>query len=407
MNLALLLPAGLAALAALLVPLLLHLARRSERRPLDFAALRWLSARARPRRHVRFDEIPLLLLRMLLLAALALLLARPVLEDAVDATPWVVAMPGVPVAEIDAVAAEGARRHWLAPGFPAVDAERPTTPQGAVPAASLLRELDVRVPAAAPLTILVPPVFDGADAERPRLSRAVDWRIVGATTRATRAAAVTPMPQLVVRHDAGGAEGVRYLRAAAAAWGAVAAPAAGAPDAGAGATATPAPASAPVEVADVSAALPADARLVAWLAAGPVPDPVLERIRGGGTLLLDARAEHRPATPGAIAMRDRGGRVLMRAQRMGRGRVLQWTAPLVPDAMPALLEPDFPQRLRAAVLPPPAPRRADARHYAPATGATPWPLPPRGLAPWLALLVAVLFLVERWWANGPRRGAST
>ena len=40
MNLALLLPAGLAALAALLLPLLIHLARRSEQRPTVFAALR-------------------------------------------------------------------------------------------------------------------------------------------------------------------------------------------------------------------------------------------------------------------------------------------------------------------------------------------------------------------------------
>jgi hypothetical protein len=405
MNLALLLPAGLAALAALLVPLLLHLARRSERRPLDFAALRWLSTRVRPRRHVRFDEIPLLLLRMLMLAALALLLARPVLEDAVDATPWVVAMPGVPVSEIDAMAPEGARRHWLAPGFPAVAADRAMTPQAAVPTASLLRELDVQVPAEAPLTILVPPVFDGADAERPRLSRTVDWRIVGAP-RAAGPAAIAPMPQLVVRHDAAGAAGVRYPRAAAAAWGATAAPATGAPDAVAGPAAAPPPATAPAEVAEASTALPADARLVAWLAAGPVPDPVLDRVRGGGTLLLDARAEHAFDAPGAVALRDHAGRVLLRAQRIGRGRVLQWTAPLVPAAMPALLEPDFPQRLRAALLPPPAPARADARHHAPATGAKPWPLPPRDLAPWLALLVALLFLVERWWANGPRRGAS-
>ena len=42
MSLALLLPAGLAALAALLLPLLVHLARRSEQRPTVFAALQWL-----------------------------------------------------------------------------------------------------------------------------------------------------------------------------------------------------------------------------------------------------------------------------------------------------------------------------------------------------------------------------
>jgi len=49
-NPGLLFPAGLLALAGLLVPLLIHLVRRSELVVHDFAALRWLSARARPRR---------------------------------------------------------------------------------------------------------------------------------------------------------------------------------------------------------------------------------------------------------------------------------------------------------------------------------------------------------------------
>ncbi|MEL4017015.1 BatA domain-containing protein, partial [Dryocola clanedunensis] len=73
----LLFPLGLLALAAWLVPLLIHLARRHQYAPLDFAALRWLQARIRPRQKIRFDEWPLLLVRLLLLATLALLLARP------------------------------------------------------------------------------------------------------------------------------------------------------------------------------------------------------------------------------------------------------------------------------------------------------------------------------------------
>src|SRR5690606_9148841 len=79
MSLALLLPAALAALGALLLPLLVHLARRSEQRPTDFAALRWLRRKPRPRRRIRFDERWLLALRLLLLALIALWLARPVL----------------------------------------------------------------------------------------------------------------------------------------------------------------------------------------------------------------------------------------------------------------------------------------------------------------------------------------
>ena len=79
MSLGLLLPVGLAALAALLLPLLLHLERQSEPRATDFAALRWLSARLRPRRSLRLEECWLLLLRLLLVASVALLFARPVL----------------------------------------------------------------------------------------------------------------------------------------------------------------------------------------------------------------------------------------------------------------------------------------------------------------------------------------
>ncbi|MFT4198344.1 MAG: BatA domain-containing protein, partial [Pseudoxanthomonas sp.] len=50
MSLTLLLPAALAALAALALPLLIHLARRSQPHSTPFAALRWLRAAPRPRR---------------------------------------------------------------------------------------------------------------------------------------------------------------------------------------------------------------------------------------------------------------------------------------------------------------------------------------------------------------------
>ena len=80
MSLLWLFPAGLAALATLLLPLLIHLARRDEQRLIDFAALRWLSAKPRPRRRIRFDEWPLLLLRLLLLEHLLKLPFSPKLK---------------------------------------------------------------------------------------------------------------------------------------------------------------------------------------------------------------------------------------------------------------------------------------------------------------------------------------
>ncbi len=53
MTPALFLPAGLFALAALAIPLVLHIARRTESRTVEFAALRWLEARPKPRRSLR------------------------------------------------------------------------------------------------------------------------------------------------------------------------------------------------------------------------------------------------------------------------------------------------------------------------------------------------------------------
>ena len=69
-------PLAWTALAALLVPLLLHRDRRRALQPLRFAALRWIGAAQQPQRTLRVREPLLLLLRLLLLALLALWLAR-------------------------------------------------------------------------------------------------------------------------------------------------------------------------------------------------------------------------------------------------------------------------------------------------------------------------------------------
>ncbi|MEG2981926.1 MAG: BatA domain-containing protein, partial [Stenotrophomonas sp.] len=158
MSLLWLFPAGFIALAALLLPLLIHLARRSEQRIIDFAALRWLSAKPRPRRRIRFDEWPLLLLRLLLLAFLAVLLARPALMGVPDTQQRVAVLPGVDLAAAQrAVGNADAQWLWLAPGFPRID--KSAAPQGPQPVSSLLRELDAALPIDAALTVVVPSVL--------------------------------------------------------------------------------------------------------------------------------------------------------------------------------------------------------------------------------------------------------
>ena len=95
----------------------------------------------------------------------------------------------------------------------------------------------------------------------------------------------------------------------------------------------------------------------------------------------------------------------MEGAAFGRGRVLRFAKPLVPAQMPVLLEGDFPQRLRTALEPAPAmPTRVSAVDHAPTTGAAAFPPSPRDIAPWLMLLILLVFAIERWMATRPRRG---
>ncbi|WP_202842905.1 BatA domain-containing protein [Luteimonas saliphila] len=386
MNLVLLLPAALAALAALALPLLLHLARRQQQRPTAFAALRWLQANPKPRRRIRFDEWWLLLVRLLLVAALALLLARPALLGVEDETPRLLVVPGVaPSAIADATAQAGeSDARWLAPGFPPVD--RPT-PQGRFAIASLLREFDATLPAAAPLTVLVPERLRGADAARLRLARAVDWRVMPADDARVDVAPSAP-PVLAIRHDEAHREAVRYLRAATLAW-------------------QDADARTDVAVsADVAGPLPDDAQVLAWLRSDPLPAALRAWVGQGGRVLVadDAQTPVRPSA--TVVWRDAAGRPLLTAAALEKGRVLRFTRPLQPDAMPELLDPGFPARLRDVLQPVVPPTLVVASDYAPASGAVALPAPPRELSPWLALAIALLALLERWLATSPRRSVA-
>jgi hypothetical protein len=363
--LALLVPAGLLALLALALPALIHLARRSEEQRTDFAALRWLSEKPKPRQRLRFDELPLLLLRLLLLALVALWLARPALRDTRDATPWIVAVPGVEAPP----PTDGAEVRWLAPGFPPIDADVPTA---SVTVASLLRELDAQLPAAAPLTVLLPERLSGLDGERLRLSRRVDWQVRPGTMPAPRPAAAAA-PILAVRFAPDQAGGLRYLRAAAAAW--------RQPGQAIG-----------YRAAGLTAPLPATGEVLVWLAPGTLPASVTDWIRRGGTALVGAgtQLEGSDGSEGPLATE----------RSLGRGRLVRLTRPLTPAAMPELLEPDFPRRLRELLAPAPAaPSAARATDVAPLGGGARYRQSARELQPWLALLIAALLLIERWAAT--------
>ena len=422
MSLVLLLPIGLAAGAAIVVPLLLHLQRASESTRVDFAALRWLRARRRPRHRLRLREWLLLLLRLLLVALLALLLAQPGWIDRDARATRVFVAPGISPVEAKAAIANltGAKDlRWLAPGFPALDdryaslrspasGTEPKSPIATATSnlASLLREADARTPPRARLVVLVPPVIDGADAERPRLSHAVDWRVLSSALplpAPAEGASTTAPPTLHVRYVGAPPEALRYLRASALSWRATpgASPAFDASNSSAG-----------------EAAAPAAKDWMVWLGPGPVPQRLQDWLRAGGRLLVasapmrsamasraDAEKIHatRVNAGALVAWRRSDGQVLARARTVGRGREITLAFALAADALPELLDAGFPRALRdlfeGATT---APTRVPASALRPRIGVPQFPPRPDALAPWLALLAAWVFACERIVAT--RRG---
>ncbi|HEX7915484.1 BatA domain-containing protein [Rudaea sp.] len=383
MSIALLAPLGLAALAALVVPLVIHLVRRLELKTTEFAALRWISERTRPQRRLRFERPWLLLLRLALLTVLALLLARPVWQgEAISTRPWVVVAPGVALADARAAAgAVDAEWHWLAPRFPHADETVAVTD---IPIASLLRELDAQLPANAALTVVVPEQLAGLDGERPRLSRAVDWRIVPGRMVET-APPSTDRIRVAVRYASDAEASLRYLRAAVAAWN------------------QGEPGRYELDERPADAPIDAATNWLVWLA--PSAPELTRWLDHGGVALVSSAA----AADGEPLWRDAAGRMLAKVAIRGNGRVIALPGALTPAELPLLLDADFPDRLRAAFggesL---APTRATAAAMHPrveaamATGAARSPASAHPLDAWLALLIAALFLCERFIATRPR-----
>lgn len=382
MSPALLLPAGLAALLALAIPVVIHIARKTESRTVDFAALRWLDAAPKPRRSLTIDERILLAARLILLALIALWLAAPVLWKAADDRTVVAVAPGTDVETVAASVGKGDRVVWLAPGFPEHGALAPSAPEDV---ASLIRQLDAELPPGAPVKLVVPATLTDVDAERPRLSRRVEWT-VGAEALVRRVAS-PEAPALTVRYAPDAEAAVVYFRAAATAW--------------AAADAQPRFAAEPID-----RGVPAGARHLVWLASGPVPAPVERWVRDGGVILTSLEVRIPVEGETVPVWRGTAGEPLAVAGRLGRGRVIRLTRALEPAAVPQLVEPGFPDALLTMLDPRPAPARVAAVDHAPLTGAAPYDQPPLDLRPWLALLIALVFAGERYLATRRQRAVA-
>ena len=386
MNFALLLPTALLALTALLLPLLIHLSRRSEQKPTDFAALRWISAQLRPRRKLVFQEIPLLLLRLLLLIALAIFLAKPVSMQSASPKHWVVVAPGADISAAKQLPSKTSSEwHWLTLGFPDFE-DKPDSTN--IPVSSLLRELDAQLPANTSITVVVPEALSGLDGERIRLSRKVDWKIVpGVLPAAARPEQNRPI-RLAIRHDEKHDNETIYFRAVHAAWQAE----------------QKASEKDELDSADISAALKPDRSALVWLSATGLPSGIREWVNKGGTIIVSKETAVPEKESAVAAWRNEQGKILAIVAPLGQGRILQWQQDLKPDAMPELLDADFPDKLKSLLqTKPPAPTSAFAKSQTPLTGAEAGPEAPQSLQAWLALLIALLFLLERWLANSSRR----
>lgn len=378
---ALLAPAGLAALSALALPVLIHLVRRRDEQRLRFAAMRWLGERQVPRARVRLHDPLLLALRLLLLATLALLLAAPVWQSQEAAPrPWVVLAPGVAPATARAAIGEAdADWHLLAPGFPLLADPAAALPSvEPQPVASLIRELDGQLPAAQALTMVVPRELGGLDGGALQLRRAIDWRVVDGRSPG----ATAPAQELVIYGAAGRERELAVWSALLEAWRADGL-------------------DLRLQTAAPDDPAPAVSAWALWLPEAP-PSPAVARwLRSGGRLLTIE-----PGAAGTPAVVDATGKAVLVNRPVGAGRLLALSARLMPEDLPALREPAFPQRLRralqAAALPP---DRADADAVAPQRGGGAALAPARTpLDALFAGFAALLFAAERLRAQArPKR----
>lgn len=368
------------ALAALLVPLVIHRVRRRLRGAIPFAALDWLAARMPPRRQWQLDERLLLATRLLLVALLAALLAEPQWRASGEPPRTVVlVLPGIaPEAAHAAVDAPLADWRWLAVGNPPLDAPLTALPTGpAASPTSLIRALDAELPPAVRLVVVLPEQLSGLDGERLQLGRAVDWRVLpGGPSPPPETAAVRPFP-IAIRAEAAAAVLARALVAAWRADGVALA----------------------VDDAPPGTPLPAGQAL---LITGASPDAALRAQAADGLTVLYGDA----AADGEVLLRDDAGAPLLRCQSARRGRLCALAGPLDAGAWPALRDPQRPRQLRALLGPSPAvPDRAPAVAVAPLKAAQPSRGAATPLAPWLAVAIAAVALLERALAARRRQPA--
>ncbi|MEO8502584.1 MAG: BatA domain-containing protein [Acidobacteriota bacterium] len=181
-------PLWLWALAAIALPVALHLLSRGRGRRVQLASTRLLpSALSLRGRRLSPSDMPLLFLRTLLLAAVGLALAGAWWQHAATSTAgsWLLLEPGVRTAATGQAAerlgrwrSEAREVRYLAPGLPGSE---PATDRLSPDAWSLLLEADRAAPPGVELRVATRGRLGELQGERPALTHAVSWLAVPAT----------------------------------------------------------------------------------------------------------------------------------------------------------------------------------------------------------------------------------
>ena len=380
-----LLPSALAALAALLLPILIHLSRRSESQRVDFAALRWLQVRLRPRRRPVIEQWLLLLLRLLLLLVVVLFLAQPARLQADKPGQWLVVVPGTSWQSLSGLpSGDLVQRRWLAPSFPTIDSPPPSISHAGF--SSLIRELDAQLPKSTMLTVVLPETLSGLDAERLHLSRTIKWHVVPAQMP-ERQSSLAIIPALAIRSDANSKQSDVFFKAAYSVW----------------QNDIPRQSRQTIEFITNDAQTPAKAAIWLDFRKQPLTSAAQKWVEQGGSLMLGPETPL-PKASQDILWRDEQGNAVLVSQALGNGRLLQWQRSVNARTLPLLEYGDFPQRLYALLQAPlPVPDRALAGTLHARLGASHPPIAPQPLMPWFALAAVLLFVLERWLASGRLR----
>ena len=359
--------AWLAALAALAVPLAIHLWSRRRTRTVAIGSIRFLEGhRPLSRRTLRLRDPWRLLLRSAMLIALILGLAGLYLHD--SASPpspqrWVLVSPSLVAradvrAIIDSVGTEADEVRLLHPTWPALDASI-SQPQVPMDTWSLLFALDQILPPGSHIDVIAPPRTGSVRGSRPALRSTVEWFPVDEGNDGGSSAPGThgmPAPlKVAVFVSPGRRDDARYLEAAIGAMS----------DAGDSITMRHYDASAVPDSVGAS--------WIAWLSADPVPATIMRRIRDGAVLFTDlgdgasvgvstsldlgfARMSivslNRRVEPpdgeggGAPVWRDGHGVPVLTVSREGDGRHYRLATRLHPAWTDLVLQGVFPEALR-------------------------------------------------------------